>query len=108
MLVPGRQGFFEDMVIRASIMARKKKSLKVLVVGDDPQRLYDIIAKKKAEGIYTPVKVCNGQEALQVASNLPPFDLLLTDILTSKSDGVDFLKLFTKLYPRTKVIYMIL
>ena len=84
---------------------RKKKSVKVLIVGDNPQ-IADIIAEKKSLD-HKCIKVSNGKEALQVASKQSPFDLLLTDIMTPEINDVGFAEQFTKLYPKTNVLYMI-
>ena len=61
----------------------KKKSVKVLFVGDNPQ-IADIVAKEKTLLSHKPIKVSNGKKALQVASKQPPFDFLLTDIMSQK------------------------
>ena len=85
---------------------RKKKSVKVLIVGDNPQ-IADIVAEKKTLLNHKCIKVSNGKKALQVASKQSPFDFLLTDIMTPEINGVGFAEQFTKLYPKTNVLYMI-
>jgi CheY-like chemotaxis protein len=85
---------------------RKKKSVKVLVVGDDPQ-IAHIVAENKTLLNHQSIKVSNGEAALQVASKQPPFDFLLTDITMPEINGVSFVEQFTKLYPKTNVLYMI-
>ena len=85
---------------------RKKKSVKVLVVGSIPQ-IAGIAAEKKPLLSHTTIKVSNGEEALQVASMQSPFDLLITDIMTPEINGMDFAEQFTKLYPTTNVLYTI-
>lgn len=84
----------------------RKKSEKVLIVGNDPR--IAVVAKQKSQGNQKPIKVSSGEEALQVASKLPPFDLVLTDIMTPAINGVDFAEHFTKLYPQTNVLYIVL
>ena len=85
---------------------RKKKPVKVLIVGDNAQ-IVDIAAEKKTLLSHKTIKVSNGEEALQVASKQPPFDLLITDIMTPEINGVGFAEQFTKLYPKTNVLYRI-
>ena len=85
---------------------RKKKSVKVLIVGDGPQ-IAGIVAEKKPLLNHKFIKVSNGEEAFQVASKQSSFDLLLTDIMTPEINGVDFAEQFTKLYPKTNVLYII-
>ena len=85
---------------------RKKKSRKVLVVSNDPQ-MADFFAGKKTLLDYESIKVSNGELAFQVAAKQSPFDLLIADILTPEINGEDFADKFTKLYPKTDVLYMI-
>jgi CheY-like chemotaxis protein len=83
-----------------------EKSAKVLIVGNNPQ-ISEIVAEKKTLLSHKPIRVTHGEEALKIASRQPPFDLLLTDIMTPEVNGEDFTIQFTKLSPKTKVIYMI-
>ena len=85
---------------------RKKKSVKVLVVGQYPQ-LADFFADKKPLLEYESIKVSNGELALQVASKESPFDLLITDIMAPEINGENFAEKFSKMYPKTDVLYMI-
>lgn len=85
---------------------RKKKSVKVLIVGDYSQ-IVDIVAKEKTLLSHKLIKVSNGKKALQVASKQLPFDFLFTDIKEPEINGVGFVEQFTKLYPKTEVLYMI-
>ena len=84
----------------------KKKSVKVLIVGHDPQ-LADFFADKKTLLDYESIKVSNGELALQVASKESPFDLLITDIMAPEINGENFAEKFSKMYPKTDVLYMI-
>ena len=85
----------------------KKKSIKVLVVGDD-SLFADFVANKKSFLNYESIKVANGEQALRVASSQSPFDFLLTNIMPPEMNGMDFTEKFTKLYPKTSVLYKII
>jgi DNA-binding NtrC family response regulator len=85
----------------------KKKSLKVLIVGDNSQ-ISKIVSDKETLLGDKPIRVKHCKKALEVASRHPSFfDLLVTDIMPQVNDE-DFAEQFTKLSPRTKVVYMIL
>ena len=85
----------------------KKKSAKVLIVGNNPQ-LSKTVEGKKSLLDFTQTNVSRCDEALQVASKQPPFDLLFTDITMSETERVDFTEQFSKISPKTEVIYTIL
>jgi len=84
---------------------RTKESATVLVVDDDP-----IILKIVAEQItlfgFQPILAASGEEALQLAKKQTQIDLLLTDIMMPKMNGVDLAKQFVTLYPETKILFM--
>jgi CheY-like chemotaxis protein len=84
----------------------KKKSVKVLIVGDGPQ-IAGIVAEQKPLLNHKFIKASNGDEALQIASKQSPFDLLLIDIMTPRTIGLEFTRVFTNLYPNTNVLYII-
>ena len=85
----------------------RKKSVKILVVGDDPL-IADFFADIYTFLDYEYIRVSSGEQALQVASKQPPFDFLLTNIMPAELTGVDFVDQFSKLYPKTNVQYMII
>jgi DNA-binding NtrC family response regulator len=88
-------------------MRGKKKSAKVLIVGDSSE-LSKIIADNKSllKCEQTSVESC--EKALQVATGgSTSFDFLVTDLAKLEMAGVDCAKQFVKLSPSTKVIYMI-
>ena len=85
----------------------KKKSSKVLIVGDNYQ-ISKIVSDKKTLLGDKPIRVKNCKKALKVASRHPSFfDFLVTDIMPQKVNGEDFAEQFTKLYPKTNVVYTI-
>ena len=86
----------------------KKKSEKILIVGDDPQ-LISAAVKRTTIGKQRPIKVSSCEEAIEVASKHPSyFDLLFTDISNYEVNNENFTKQFTQLSPKTRVVYLIL
>jgi two-component SAPR family response regulator len=88
-------------------MGNKKKSLKVLVIGDIIHNL--IVADKETLLNCKEIMVKDCVSALGITSRHPSyFDFLFTDIIGEKVNGIDFLEQFTRLSPMTKIIYVIL
>ena len=84
---------------------RKKESANVLIVDDDPI-LLNIVADQISLFGYQPIKASCGEEALEVAPKQTKIDLLLTDIMMPKMNGVDLAKQFVALYPEIRVLFM--
>ena len=84
---------------------RKKESGKVLVVDDDPI-LLEIVGEQISLFGYEPILASSAEKALEVALKQIKIDLLLTDIVMPKMNGVDLAKQFVALYPETKVLFM--
>jgi DNA-binding NtrC family response regulator len=85
-----------------------KESSKVIIVGDNYQ-ISKIVLDEKTLLSYKPIRVKHCNKALKVASRHPSFfDLLFTDIMPQEVNGEDFAEQFTKLSPRTKIVYVIL
>ena len=88
-------------------MGSKKKSAKVLIVGNNSE-LSRIVAANKSLLNCKQTRVKSCEKALQVASGGTTFfDFLVTDLVNIKMDNEDFANQFKKLSPSTKVIYMI-
>ena len=88
-------------------MGGKKKSTKVLIVGNNSELSENFTANKSFLNCnQTSVKSC--EKALQIAAgDTTFFDFLVTDLINQKMDDEDFATQFNKLSPSTKVIYMI-
>ena len=86
----------------------RKKSHKVLIVGDNSQ-LNKIIAKQETTSPNKTMTVPQCKKALKVAARHPSyFDFLFTDIMTYNASNDDFAQQFAKLSPKTKIVYAIL
>jgi two-component system, cell cycle sensor histidine kinase and response regulator CckA len=55
---------------------------------------------------YITVRAMNGQEALEIAEQFGPFDLLLTDEQTPRMAGQELVKRLREREPWLKVIYL--
>ncbi len=88
-------------------MGGKKKSAKVLIVGNDYELSENFAANKSFLNCkQTRVKSC--EKALQLAAgDTTFFDFLVADLMNLNMDDEDFATQFKKLSPSTKVIYMI-
>ena len=84
---------------------RKKESATVLIVDDDPIIL-NIVAEQISLFGYQPILASCGEEALEICPKQTKIDLLLTDIMMPKMNGVDLAKQFVSLFPEIKVLFM--
>ena len=77
----------------------------ILVVEDDEQYRKLICEILRAEG-YTILDACNGEEALQLCkSKKLQVDLLFTDVIMPRMDGVTLSERLVILLPKMKVIF---
>ena len=84
-----------------------KKSATVLIVGDDPN-ISGKVAKQKSLSGCRSILASNVEEAIKVAAKQPEIDILLTDITQPDcSNEVDLTTQFHKLYPKTRILYII-
>jgi CheY-like chemotaxis protein len=84
----------------------KKGNETVLVVDDDSLAL-DLIELMLAPLGYRVLLATSGEEALELAAkNGGKIDLLLTDMMMPGLTGLDLVKQFITIYPKTKVLFM--
>lgn len=83
----------------------KIESATVLIVDDDPV-LLNLVAEQISLFGYQPVLASNGEKALEIAQKQKNIDLLLTDVMMPKMNGVDLAKQLATLYPEIKVLFM--
>jgi CheY-like chemotaxis protein len=83
----------------------KIESATVLIVDDDPV-LLNLVAEQISLFGYQPVLASNGEKALEIAPKQKNIDLLLTDVMMPKMNGVDLAKQLATLYPDIKVLFM--
>ena len=85
-------------------MARKNP-IKVLVVDDDPTILR-LVKEQLAIYKFEAILASSGEEALEIASQQSPIDVLLTDIKMPGISGIDLARQFSNLYPAMKILFM--
>src|SRR5579864_1112364 len=80
------------------------KDIRILLVEDDRENclmLKEVLGKWG----YQVIEAYSGEEALD-RSRKEAFDIVLTDIRTAQTSGLDVLREFRKSHPRTQVIMM--
>lgn len=75
---------------------------RILVVEDDP-RVRDVLYQALAMGGYDVVATADGEEAL-AAYAAAPTDLIITDLLMPRKDGVETIRGLRRQHPAAKVI----
>jgi len=81
------------------------KTPTVLIVDDESYTL-DMLREQLANFGYNIITACSGEEALQIAEEFKPIDILLTDIMMPYMNGIELAKKFNKLLPETKIFFM--
>lgn len=85
--------------------AWKARPTRVLIVDDEPtvRRLVDQILR---EGGYATAVAADGQEALEIAKEGAPIDLLVTDLIMPRMDGYELARRLRQADPALKVLYL--
>lgn len=87
------------------VLKEKVKNFKLLLVDDDKEILNGTQALLKK--FFKNVVVCDdAQEALELFSNEKDFDVVITDILMPKMDGLEMLKKINEIQPDTFSIFI--
>jgi diguanylate cyclase (GGDEF)-like protein len=76
----------------------------VLIAEDDPseREFLDFVLRDAG---YKTCRAVDGQEALEFARQLGPFDLLLTDLVMPRLSGIELVQRLRQTDPRLKVLY---
>jgi CheY-like chemotaxis protein len=91
-----------------------KKNETVLIVGNKQNASRFLAGEQGFIQGFKTIFACCAEEALQIASKSPQFDMLLTDLLLENNywmpeiNGVQFAQEFARNYPKTKIVFMIL
>ncbi|MGA2327837.1 MAG: response regulator [Bryobacteraceae bacterium] len=78
---------------------------RILVVDDEPEiraLLRSLLSRKG----YEIAVACDGVEALSLCQEGSTLDLLLTDVVMPRMDGVQLAEKVSTLYPAARVLYM--
>lgn len=88
-------------VIRSNVL-RKRKLADILIADDDPEILLLMEMALNLKGHDVEVAQ-DGQEAVNMARQ-KPFDLIITDIIMPRKEGIETIMELKALYPAIKII----
>jgi PAS domain S-box-containing protein len=78
---------------------------RILLVEDDPTVRLLVVEVLKASG-YTTIETSSPLEALRVVQDIPPVDLILTDMVMPGMDGTELVARLLRRWPGTRVLFM--
>jgi two-component system, cell cycle sensor histidine kinase and response regulator CckA len=82
-----------------------KGSGRILIVEDDPTVRRLVVEILKASG-YTTIETASPMEALRVVQEIPPVDLILSDMIMPGMDGTELVTRLLRRWPGTRVLFM--
>jgi len=85
--------------------ASDRRPARVLVVDDD-DLFRTFVERVLGDGGYQTAVARDGEEALAIAANAPPFDLLLTDEMMPCIPGHQLARYMRMRHPAIKVLYV--
>jgi len=89
-------------VVESSLAAG---SGRILLVEDDPTVRLLVVEVLKASG-YTTIETSSPMEALRVVQDIPPVDLILSDMVMPGMDGTELVARLLRRWPGTRVLFM--
>lgn len=84
---------------------RRAKGVRVLIV-DDELPMVSFVDRVLREAGYETALATDGDEAIAVAANQPPFDLLVTDEMMPRMAGHQLARYMRERYLDIKVLYL--
>jgi CheY-like chemotaxis protein len=97
---PGRQS---DLSVPRRIAAASPARI---LIADDDTSMRDFVDEVLREAGYVTVRAFDGQDALDIAKRLVPFDLLLTDELMPRMAGHELARQLRRRQRDLKVLYL--
>jgi CheY-like chemotaxis protein len=91
-------------VIQSGMLSTADDRRRILVVEDEPDLLELYHGVLEAEG-YRVMTAANGMEGLAVFRRFHP-DLVFTDIIMPKTNGIEMVQVIRREKPETKVVYI--
>jgi diguanylate cyclase (GGDEF)-like protein len=76
-----------------------------ILIADDETAVRDLVDQVLRNAGYTTVRAFDGQDALEIAEKLGPFDLLLTDELMPRMRGCELVRHLRQRDPNLRVLY---
>jgi len=87
--------------------SESSKPISTILIVEDNEELRDLLEKILIKNSYTVIKADNGKEALEIlAEKKNNIDLIISDIVMPKLDGIEMIKQIHKLNINKKVILM--
>lgn len=83
----------------------ENSAITILIVDDD-SFICDMVREHLALQGYRVFTACSGAEALQKTGKAERIDILLTDIMMPRMNGVELAKKFVNLVPGVKILFM--
>jgi two-component system cell cycle sensor histidine kinase/response regulator CckA len=77
-----------------------------ILIADDEVSVRDFVDEVLRSAGYVTARAFDGQDALEMAERLGPFDLLLTDELMPRMPGHELAKRLRRREPNLKVLYL--
>lgn len=87
----------EERASQGASATHGEGSIRILVVDDEPVN-QQVLKNHLAFGDYHVTSVMNGEDALEVLKNEPPFDLVLLDIMMPRMSGYEVCKKIREKY----------
>lgn len=85
----------------------RSKPIGSILIVEDNEELRDLLEKILIKNSYNVLKADNGKEALEIlADKKNTIDLIISDIVMPKLDGIEMIKQFKKLNINKKIILM--
>lgn len=78
---------------------------RILLVEDDPTVRLLVVEVLRMSG-YTIIETSSPLEALRVAQDIPPVDLILTDMVMPGMDGTELVARLLRRWPGTRVLFV--
>lgn len=100
-LLPGADGLCGADLHAPAATARGR----ILVVEDEPA-IRRMICRVLRKAEFDVAEACDGEQALEVARQLPELDLLITDVAMPTMSGPDLVRRLRELAPGLRVVFM--
>ena len=77
-----------------------------ILIVDDDSFICDMVREHLILQGYRVLTACSGAEALQKSGEAVKIDILLTDIMMPRMNGIELAKKFANLIPGVKILFM--
>ena len=91
--------------MNASISVDAARRARILVVDDEPMIL-DLVRSFLVKGGYDVLTAPNGEQATAIFRSNPDIDLLLTDLVMPKMNGIELAHRLSEMYGSVRVLFI--